>query len=101
METELQDAHIAEIEEMQAHIDELEGTMGAMEDQIEDLREENKILRRELALSSPKNVNTLMDTLVDYLDWSDAPNATMSGNVVEMVHTQLRSALDDAIRELR
>ncbi len=82
-------------------IDKMEEFIGGLRDQIDDLRDENEILRRELALSSPRNVNTLMHTLVDYLDWNDSPNSTMEEKSVQMIRTQLRSALNDAIRELR
>ena len=79
----------------------MEAFIDGLEDQIEDLQEENAILRRQLAISSPKNVNTLKDSLIEYLDWVDSPNSSMSERGISMIKTQLRDALDDAIRELR
>ncbi len=82
-------------------MEKVEKVINDLKDTVDDLRDENEALRRQLALSSPRNVNTLMHTLVDYLDWNDSPNASMSETSIQLIHTQLRSALNDAIRELQ
>lgn len=81
------------MEAIQEHIDQLEDT-------IDDLKDENQTLRRELSLSSPRNVEALIYSVNEYLDWVDSPNQSMSGNVIEMIQTQLRSAVDDALMEM-
>jgi hypothetical protein len=75
--------------------------LNELEDRVEDLQDENEILKKELSLSSPLGVNALITHLKEYLDWIDAPNRTMDDGGVRLVQTQLRSALNDALLELR
>ena len=82
-------------------MEKVEKVINDLKDTVDDLRDENEALRRQLALSSPRNVNTLMHTLVDYLDWNDSPNPSMGEKSIQMIRVQLRSALNDAIRELQ
>ena len=82
-------------------IDKMEEFIDGLKDTIDDLREENAHLRQELALSSPLNVNTLVTNLTEYLEWVDSPNMNMGKPAVRLVQTQLRSALNDALTELR
>mgnify|MGYP002855542213 CR=1 FL=1 len=82
-------------------LEEAEGIIDGLEDKVDDLREENAHLRRELALSSPRNVEELIASVNEYLDWVDSPNKTMTESTVTMVRTQLRGAVDDALLELR
>ena len=82
------------MEAIEKHIDQLEC-------QVFDLSDENENLRRELALSSPRDVAELITSVNAYLDWIDAPNRTMDDGGVRLVRAQLRGALDEALRELR
>jgi|TARA_R110002060_G_scaffold12993_6_gene18482 hypothetical protein len=82
-------------------IENVEKVIDDLKDTVDDLREENAHLRKELALSSPLNVNALVINLTEYLDWVDAPNINMGTSGVRLVQTQLRSALNDALTELR
>ncbi len=82
------------------HLDKTEQIVSDLEDALEDLREENQKLRKELSLSSPLLVGTLVASLREYLDWLDSPNNSMSDNAVTMVRTHLRGAVDNALREL-
>ena len=82
------------------HLDKTEQIVSDLEDALEDLREENQKLRKELSLSSPLFVGTLVASLREYLDWLDSPNNSMSDNAVTMVRTHLRGAVDNALREL-
>ncbi len=82
------------------HVDKTEQIVSDLEDALEDLREENQKLRKELSLSSPLLVGTLVASLREYLDWLDSPNNSMSDNAVTMVRTHLRGAVDNALREL-
>jgi len=81
------------MEAIQQHIDTLEDT-------IDDLKDENQSLRRELALSSPRNVEALIYSVNEYLDWLDSPNLSMSKATIGAVRTQLRSAVDGALMEM-
>lgn len=83
------------------HLEKVEQIIDDLEDKVEDLREENQLLRRQLAMSSPRDVESLIASVNDYLDWVDAPNSTMNGNLIEIIQVQLRGAVDDALRELR
>lgn len=80
-------------EKVQQHIDTLEDT-------IDDLKDENEILRRELSLSSPVKVDALIGSVREYLEWLDSPNQSMSKGAVTMVSTHLREVIDGALREL-
>ena len=82
-------------------IDKMEAFIDGLEDRIEDLQEENAILRRQLAISSPRNVRVLRESLTDYLDWMDSPNETLSSKGISMINTQLRDAVNNALRELQ
>ena len=82
------------MEAIQEHIDHLEDT-------IDDLKDENQTLRRELSLSSPRNVEALIYSVNEYLDWVDSPNQTMSENVIGLIQTQLRTAVDEALMEMK
>jgi hypothetical protein len=82
------------------HLDKTEQIVSDMEDTLEDLREENQKLRKELSLSSPLLVGTLIASVREYLDWLDSPNNSMSDNAVTMVRTHLRGVVDNALREL-
>ena len=83
------------------HLEKVEQIIDDLEDKVEDLREENQLLRRQLAMSSPRDVESLIASVNDYLDWVDAPNSTMNSNLIEIIQVQLRGAVDDALRELR
>ena len=72
-----------------------------LEDTIDDLKDENQTLRRELSLSSPRNVEALIYSVNEYLDWVDSPNQTMSENVIGLIQTQLRTAVDEALMEMK
>ena len=75
--------------------------LNELEDRVEDLQDENESLKKELSLSSPLDVNALILNLTEYLDWIDSPNINMDKHGVMLVQTQLRSALNDALMELR
>ena len=88
-----------EVTEM--HLEKVEKIIDDLEDKVDDLREEIQLLRRQLAMSSPRDVESLIASVNEYLDWVDSPNTTMEDNLIEIIHVQLRGAVDDALRELR
>lgn len=97
MEYDTQD----DLEEAHRYIEGLQKVLEDMEEKVEDLRDENSHLRTELALASPRNVDDLIRSVNEYLDWIDSPNRTMGEEAVVMVKTQLRGAVDDALQEIR
>jgi len=80
--------------------DETEQHICKLEDTVDDLRDENESLRRELSLSSPMKVDALIGSVREYLEWLDSPNQSMSHGAVTMVSTHLREVVDGALREL-
>ena len=80
-------------EKVQQHIDTLEDT-------IDDLKDENETLRRELSLSSPLKVGTLIASVREYLEWLDSPNTSMTDGTVNLVRVHLRDVVDNALRDL-
>tara|TARA_R110002012_G_scaffold69796_1_gene180392 strand:- start:185 stop:481 length:297 start_codon:yes stop_codon:yes gene_type:complete len=82
------------------HLDKTEQIVSDLEDTLEDLKEENTRLRRELSLSSPIKVGTLIASVREYLEWLDSPNVSMSDGTVNLVKTHLRGVVDNALREL-
>ena len=81
-------------------MEELEKHINALEDTVDDLKDENETLRRELSLSSPLKVGTLVASVREYLEWLDSPNQSMSKGAVTMVRTHLREVVDGALSEL-
>ena len=80
-------------EKVQQHID-------ILEDTIDDLKDENETLRRELSLSSPLKVGTLIASVREYLEWLDSPNTSMTDGTVNLVRVHLRDVVDNALRDL-
>jgi hypothetical protein len=81
-------------------MEELEKHINALEDTVDDLKDENETLRRELSLSSPLKVGTLVASVREYLEWLDSPNQSMSKGAVTMVRTHLREVVDGALSDL-
>ncbi len=89
------------MEAIEQDLEKAEEIIDGLEDRVDDLRQENAHLRRELALSSPRNVEDLIYSVNEYLDWVDSPNTRMTPPTVTLVRVQLRSAVDEALKELR
>lgn len=89
-----------EMDDWERHLDKTEEIVSDLEDAVEDLRAENERLKRELSLSSPLKVGTLIASVREYLDWIDSPNSSMSDNAVTMVRTHLRDVVNEALRDL-